>query len=377
MRRYCGSCCTEPRLPPMDTSRENQQLTLPLDLNLAKPEHREFVKQHWKVTFARQGKMSVMAKRIMARVLDQIRDEHSQLAPSYQVRVSDLIPEGASKEHAYTEVRGALRELMAAVWEFEDLVNLEWAARHLLDTRDIATTYKNGVVTLSINPALTPYFIEVSRYSIYELKHYMKLKSWYSMRLFEILSAWRHTGWWEVTIDEYRQYMDCWHQFDKRNRVKTDKSGKPVLKYPLVNNLIARTTTEALAELAGTDLAFKVHPVYEEGRATPGRKKIVRLRFELKKKPTFKIPESWLKDPVTKSIVDRMFKFKVSERNIATYGPILGRDGMNKILREWDLKQISDDRINDVEKYCNAALVRQGKQLSEEAQEAVAALIKK
>ena len=50
---------------------------------------------------------------------------------------------------------------------------------------------------------------------------------------------------------------------------------------------------------------------------------------------------------------------------------------MNKILREWDLKQISDDRINDVEKYCNAALVRQGKQLSEEAQEAVAALIKK
>ena len=33
--------------------------------------------------------------------------------------------------------------------------------------------YKDGMITIVLNPALKPYFIELAHDSIYELKHYM------------------------------------------------------------------------------------------------------------------------------------------------------------------------------------------------------------
>ena len=57
-----------------DKRRPDTSTTLLLSLAYA-PQHRDLVKQHWNVTFARQVKVSVVAKRIMARVLDQIRDD--------------------------------------------------------------------------------------------------------------------------------------------------------------------------------------------------------------------------------------------------------------------------------------------------------------
>jgi hypothetical protein len=114
--------------------KRSTQLTLPLELTY-EPKHKELVKQHWNVTFARQGRMSVSAKRIMARVIDQIRDDDFKLRPYYQFRIVDIITDvGITKETAYKEVQGSLRELLAAVWEFESIDSSEWFARHLLDS---------------------------------------------------------------------------------------------------------------------------------------------------------------------------------------------------------------------------------------------------
>ncbi len=60
--------------------KRSTQLVLPLGLTY-EPKHKDIVKQHWNVTFARQGRMSVSAKRIMARVIDQIRDDDFKLRP--------------------------------------------------------------------------------------------------------------------------------------------------------------------------------------------------------------------------------------------------------------------------------------------------------
>ena len=193
----------------------------------------------------------------------------------------------------------------------------------------------------------------------------MSLRSWYSMRFFEILSVFTDTGYWDVTIDNYRQYMDCWHQFDKRQRPKKDKAGNPIMKYPKISDLIHRTTSEALEELAGTELAFKVVPVYEEERTGPGRKKIVRFRFELLQKPLTSIPSSWMDNAATRAVVENLRKWKVSDKNIAAYVPILKQQGANKIMHDWMLKQTSSKRIDNLEKYCNAAFVRAAKALRE------------
>ena len=350
-----------------DKRRPTATSALPLTL-VYEPQHKELVKQHWNVTFARQIKMSVAAKRIMARVLDQIRDDDFQLREYYQLALGDITDSvGISRENAYREVEVALRELVATSWEFKDVENEKWQIRHLLDTtKEQPVGYQNGVITVLLNPQLAPYFIQIAHYTTYRLDSYLKLRSWYSMRLYEILAAFRDTGVWEVGLDEYRQLLDCWHQTDKRGRVLKDKDGQPRLKYPSVNDLISYTTTEPLAELADTELAFRVLPRYETARTGRGRRNIEGLRFELLHPQATTIPTAWLKNPVAGPIIEKLRGWRVSDKNIALYATTLQRAGISKLIHEWELKENSARRIDSREKYCNAAFVRAAKAILEE-----------
>jgi hypothetical protein len=356
--------------------KRSTQLVLPLELTY-EPRHKDIVRQHWNVTFARQGRMSVGAKRIMARVIDQIRDDDFKLRPYYQFRISDIITEaGITKETAYKEVQGSLRELLAAIWEFESLDKSEWFARHLLDsTKDRAVGYKDGIITVLLNPQLEPYFIQIAHYTKYQLNNYMSLKSWYSMRFFEILSAFRDTGVWSPTIDQYRQMMDCWHEKDKRGKVKKDKNGNPKMKYPLTKDLISRTMTEPLEELAGTNLAFTYEPTYEADRMTRGRKKIIGFKFTLLRKQDGKIPEYWLQNNAVARVVANLRAWMVTERNIAFYLEDIGTTAANRLIYEWQLKENSDKRIDNRAKYCNAVFVRIGKAAQEALKKEVQAAL--
>lgn len=352
--------------------KRSTQLTIPLGLTY-EPQHKDIIKQHWNVTFARQGRMSVAAKRIMARVIDQIRDDEYKLRAYYQFRIIDIITEaGITKETAYKEVQGALNELTDAKWEFESLDKSEWYVRHLLDTtKEKAVGYKDGVITVLLNPQLEPYFIQIAQYTKYQLSNYMSLKSWYSMRFFEILSAFRDTGMWCPTVEQYRQLMDCWYEKDKRGKFKKDKDGNHKMKYPLTKDLIARTVTEPLEELAGTNLAFTYEPVYEMERMTRGRKKITGFRFTMQRKQDGKIPEYWLQNTIVSRTINGLRAWKVTDKNIAMYLEDIGTEAANKLVYGWQLKENSEERINDQVKYCNAVFVRMGKNAQERLKQEV------
>ena len=59
--------------------REVAQMTLPLIFD--EKDVKKYAKQHWNVTFARQRKVSVYAKRIMANVLAMITEDDNELRP--------------------------------------------------------------------------------------------------------------------------------------------------------------------------------------------------------------------------------------------------------------------------------------------------------
>lgn len=341
--------------------------TLPLPSG-HNPQHKDLVKQHWNVTFARQTRISVVAKRIMARVFDQIRDDDFQLRDHYQLTLGDITDcAGISRDNAYREVEAALSELAAAAWVFKNVDSDEWEIRNLLDTtKPQPVGYKNGNITVLLNPQLSRYFIQIAHYTTYGLDDYMKLRSWYSMRLYEILSAFRDTGFWEVSIEEYRQLLDCGYKTDKRKRMLKNKEGQPLLKYPNVNDLISNTTTEPLSELADTKLAFQVKPRLEAQRVGRGRRKIVGLHFELLNPVRKEIPAHWFNYDSTKALIEKLRSWKVSDKNIALYAEVLKEGGIKKLTREWDAKERSDRRIDSKEKYCNAAFVRVAKKQMEE-----------
>nr|WP_298935066.1 replication initiation protein [uncultured Dyadobacter sp.] len=317
--------------------REVAQMTLPLIFD--EKEVKKYAKQHWNVTFARQRKVSVYAKRIMANVLAMIKEDDRELRPYYQMHISDVAPTTDSDFHA--KVKKAFDELTDLKWLIEDISTKYFAFRHLLNTSDANCSYKDGTISIVLNPLLKPYFIELAHYSIYELKHYMHFSSWYSLRMFELLSAFKDTGIWWVSIDEFRKLMDC------------EK------KYPLSKDLLKYTLAEPLQELESTEFAFTYDPVYDMYAHSRGRKPVIALEFRLKKATPKNVPEEWFEfSDAHKNVLLRLRSWQVTDANIVRYAKVIGMERANKLLYEW---QIKGKEIQDKAKYCNAVWVRVGK----------------
>jgi plasmid replication initiation protein len=258
---------------------------------------------------------------------------------------------GTDIKSAYKEVKKAFEELTQQAWYFEDLKNHRFVPRHILDTTKVQEVdgfeccYDKGLITVVINPALKPYFLQLAHYTTYEIKHYMTFKSWYSMRLFELLAAYKDTGIWIVTIAEFRELMDCKE------------------KYPQVADMLNRILTEPLEELEKTQYAFSYLPLYEGQKRGAGRKAIVALQFNLKKVEPQSIPQEWYEfSDEHKRVLLELKQFKVTEKNIIRYAKPIGLPGAKKLLKEWKEKDRSNDRIDHKEKYCNAVWVRVGKE---------------
>lgn len=314
-------------------------------------EAKTYIKQHWNITFARQRKISVYAKRIMANVLAMVKEDDTDLRPYYQMHISDVVPASDADFHA--KVKKAFDELTDLKWLIEDIENKYFAFRHLLDTTKTLAkdgfdcSYKDGTITIVLNPALKPYFLELAHYSMYELKHYMHFSSWYSLRMFELLSAYKDTGLWWVPIDEFRLLMDC------------------ETKYPETKDLLKKTLAEPLQELEPTDVAFTVEPILDVNHKGRGRKPVVALEFRLKKVQVKSVPESWYEfSDAHKNALLRLRSWQVTEANITRYAKAIGMDRVNKLLYEWQLK---GNEIQDKTKYCNAVFVRVGKAALQES----------
>ena len=337
--------------------RLTKQVSLPLTFD--KSEAKAFIKQHWNLTFARQKKISIYSKRIMANVMAMINNE-SDFRPFYKMHISDVVfPSPKDKtltsdetpSSYYTKIRNAFEELADLKWLIEDQKQNRFVYHHLLDTTKtmandgIQSSYQNGEIIIVLNPALKPYFFELAHYTTYDLKYYMHLKSWYSMRLFELLSAFKDTGIWTVSIKEFRLLKDCQE------------------KYPQTRDLLKHTLNEPTLELAGTNMEFVFTTVFDQKSVkTKGSPSISGLIFYLNKVEIKKIPEYWNDSDKFRKAREKLLKFRISEPHIVRYAEPLGEKGVNKLIHAWEMKQNSSDKINDLTRYCNAAFVRAGKE---------------
>ena len=227
--------------------------------------------------------------------------------------------------------------------------NEKFAFRHVLNTSDARCGYEKGVITIVLNPLLKPMFIALSHYTTYELKWYMTFKSWYSMRLYGLLSAFKDTGYWEVDIDKYRALMDCENKYKNNDTV-----------------LILKTTEEAIFELEATDMAFTVETVKDKPKGVAGRKSIVGLIFRLKKVQIKAIPNDWYNNPEHSKLLEKMQKrYKISEVNIIKYANAIGIKSIKELLGAWDIKEASAKPIANKLAYCNKVFVTMGKEALE------------
>ena len=359
--------------PPSTTTNSNPKSASDSE---STPTPQPIAIQHRNVTLAHQKKLSLLSKRILACVLSQIGFEDTELAPYYQVRVTDLTEYTTlDASNAYKYARAAIRELRDTCWDFEDLTDSVYVPRHLLNTtlpRNKTSRVEKGVITIVFNPELAPYFVNLAGpYTSFKVLEYLELKSWFSMRFFEILSNFRDTGWWEVSLDDYRRYMDCAPELDKLGKTRLDKKGQPRMKYAKTGDLIISTILVAQTELAQSELAFKFQKITVRPDSNVGPPRVVGFRFELERPLVTAIPAEWLENPRSQHLIEQLRKFQVTDKNIIKYWPILTPSGTAKLLRTWQLKQNSNKRIENLVSYCNAAFCREGLRLLELRQKAV------
>jgi len=347
---------------------DNRQLTLPLEIikESQNPEYLEIVKQNWKITFSRQYLASVHAKRVMGLIASQIRED-GEVKEYYQITADKVIQEtGLSKFEVYKRMKGVVYEMANIVYFIESEVDDTVVPRHLLDTTRFKNPagYYNGMLTVAFNPQLKGIVNHLAHYSKYELNEYVNFSSWYSMRLYELLSAFRDQPSVEWDIEKYREWMGCGVELDREGKPRINKkTGKPkYIKYKSHWDAITGTTREPIKEFKGTDLEFRVFPIMATGvgRGRPG---IVKVKFEFtwqKKSPYEKIV-SWIEESKEfEEVYKRLKKYKVTDTIIVKYAKIIGKKKLNELLREWDLRQIptspEDKKIINPEKYCNKVL---------------------
>ena len=295
-----------------------------------------------KIVHSHQKKVSILTKRILTHVFAQIDRDAKELKPYYQVKVSEL-GSLSGVQIDYNHMKLSFREMLSISWLIEDEKRQSFIAKQLLNTSspDINCEYRSGVITLVLNPTLAPFLTNLTNYTNYQVKWYMTFSSWYSTRLYEILSTYKSTGWWYVELAEYRKLMDC--------EEKYPKSDSNMLKFSL---------KEPLEELKGTDCEFTVEKIYAPP-AGRGRPSLVALKFLLKNTTLKAIPQHWKdKSPEHQKIIDEMTKtWKVEETNFINYIGYLGLDGAKRLMAEWKAKEYSNRRIDNRKLYCNKAFV--------------------
>ncbi|ADR23774.1 replication initiation protein [Marivirga tractuosa] len=338
--------------------KRSPQISIPMEY--PEKELKEIAKQHWNITFAKQKKVSVVAKRIMDNVLGQIHDNDLTLKPFYQMHVSEVVNYSDSGS-AYDITRKAFTDLASTSWLIQDLEKKYFAPRHLLDTTKtevkdgFETAYKDGMITIAINPVLEPYFVQVAHYTRYERGQLKNFTSWYSVRIWEILSGFEDIlqkgEKWYVSLEELRGWMDCEKKY--KNNTK---------------DLLYNIFKEPLIELKGTKLEFDYDKVYAKG--VKGRPPIIGLEFYLVNpqglKPASKILEEWIeKTPEQdrekkRRCIEKGREWKISDENLVKCLPIIKEAGAWKLYKQFSEKDNArgtEKKIQDKKAFCNSAML--------------------
>jgi plasmid replication initiation protein len=137
---------------------------------------------------------------------------------TFEVTVSQ-IEDLAEIENSYRDVREASERLLKRIIKIDkpdpDKPNLEYTLTHWVDSCDYYP--KEGKVVLAFSRPIIPYLSQLSHnFTKYKIKNVAKMKSTYSIRLYEWLCQWLSVGDREIGVDWLKTQ---WQLSDKYQRM--------------------------------------------------------------------------------------------------------------------------------------------------------------
>lgn len=216
-------------------------------------------------------RLTVQEQRVILAMLSLIAPGDIDFKP-YTFTIKDFAAlVGVTDKDIYSRVKEVTKSLVGrrlTILEPDGELHISWLS---------SAKYHDGKgsVELSFDPKLKPYLLALQKeFTRYQLKNTIRLKSSYSVRIYELLKQYQALGSRYFDLSELRSLLGI-----------TDD------KLQLYGNFKARVLDRSLRELKNTDITFKYNPV-KSGRAVSGieftilnNKTVIKESHKPKKKP--------------------------------------------------------------------------------------------
>ena len=124
---------------------------------------------------------------------------------------------GADKDNMYRSLKQLGKDLMSKPLEIptkNGFAIANWFAWYEYQE-------KEGRILCSFAPKLKPHLLELqSHFTKYNLSNILRMKSTYAIRLYELAKSWEDTGWFIITVDDFKGTMGCKDQYERHNDLK-------------------------------------------------------------------------------------------------------------------------------------------------------------
>ena len=197
--------------------------------------------------------MTALQKKILLMLISKIQPDDIDFKP-YKIRARDFLEAADLKStQIYGKLKKATEGLLSKVFHIKKSTGLLQIT--ILSSAEYFEG--KGKMELCFDPKLKPYLLQLKeQFTIMPLKQVLSLRSVYAIRIYEMLSQFKHTGFFITKVDDLKYKLNLEGKYRSYNLFK--------------RNVIL----QAQKELIHTDMAF----AFEEIKA--GRK-IDKIRFRL------------------------------------------------------------------------------------------------
>lgn len=166
----------------------------------------DFIKGH-------QGTTSVKIAKFLRLMVSQIV-KHDTDFKTHSISIKELAKFwDIEKPNIYRDVEDMCEQLVKTVVKIKrgSGKKAKWSVFHWVSRAD----YENGIVTFRFSDEIKPYVLGLNEwYTQYQIEEIQGLRSWYSIRLYELLKcdsgiAHDERDAYEYTIEELRDFFEC------------------------------------------------------------------------------------------------------------------------------------------------------------------------
>lgn len=180
--------------------------------NLLITKHNDLIEASYKLSLEEQRLVLSCIAQIDSRLHKDVPDSITVSAEDY----ASLF--GIKVRHAYEQMKGAVDRL----YERDIRVKTPGQKDRLRWVYRVSYLEGEGKVSLRFSPDIKPYIGQLNGlFKSYKLKNISRLRSAYSIRMYELLNQWRDTGTRFILVKDFKymlQLDDKYHRYSELNR---------------------------------------------------------------------------------------------------------------------------------------------------------------